>query len=86
MALFKFDVVFTIIVMVAIVNASWFAKIHVIAARDMVGQELSGLKRRLLPQLNTCFRSCTSHKNCSSDCWICCYCEPSVATGAFICI
>lgn len=57
------------------VNVSWLSKTQVLSARD-VDYDLSGLKKRLLPQLDlewTCGRQCTSDSECK-DCWICCWC------------
>lgn len=63
-----------IIVMVIFsVNLMEFSKIQVMAARD-VDNDLSKIQGRLLPRLNTCFRSCKSNSDCS-DCWVCCSCD-----------
>ncbi|OIT21537.1 hypothetical protein A4A49_34020 [Nicotiana attenuata] len=54
-------------------NLLWFSKMQVMAARD-IDYDVSPMERRLLPQLNTCLRSCTSDSDCS-DCILCCHCN-----------
>ncbi|OIT07853.1 hypothetical protein A4A49_05366 [Nicotiana attenuata] len=77
MALLKLSFIITILIMTTIVNVPWFlTKQQVIATPD-VDHVLSGLKRRVLPQLNTCLRPCTSDSDCS-DCWTCCTCSHSI--------
>nr|XP_009776611.1 PREDICTED: fruit-specific protein-like [Nicotiana sylvestris]XP_016442748.1 PREDICTED: fruit-specific protein-like [Nicotiana tabacum] len=76
MALLKLGQFFTILLIAATVNSSWLSKKQVLAGQ-VVDYNLSGLKRRLLPQLNdlwTCQRPCTTKDDCN-DCWVCCYCS-----------
>ncbi|KAJ8544789.1 hypothetical protein K7X08_017372 [Anisodus acutangulus] len=68
--------------MTATMNTTWFSKTQVFAVRD-VNRNFSQFERRLLPQLNTCERSCNSDSDCS-DCWICCRCLPVVAETTYL--
>ncbi|OIT02643.1 hypothetical protein A4A49_07936, partial [Nicotiana attenuata] len=72
MSIFKFSFV-TILLMGATFNVLWFSNKQVMAANG-VDYDNSELKRRLLPQLSTCWRYCTSDDDCS-DCWTCCKCS-----------
>lgn len=60
---------------------SWFSKTQLVAARnaDLIHP---GIKGRLLPQLNTCTRSCTSDSDCN-DCWTCCHCGSVLGFSPF---
>nr|XP_009764482.1 PREDICTED: fruit-specific protein-like [Nicotiana sylvestris] len=77
MALLKINYFFVFLLMAAIINLSWFSEIQGVAARD-IDHGLSGLKKRLLPQVDdyifTCYRPCTEDKECS-DCALCCSCH-----------
>ncbi|OIT19701.1 hypothetical protein A4A49_42698 [Nicotiana attenuata] len=75
MASLKIGYFFTILLVAATINSTWLSKKQVFAG-PVVDHDFSGLKRRLLPQLNdllTCKRSCTTSEDCN-DCWVCCYC------------
>ncbi|KAK4722246.1 hypothetical protein R3W88_012479 [Solanum pinnatisectum] len=82
MASFKFGLIFTtLLLMATTIDVMWFSKTKVMAARNVDSYVLSGLKRRLLPQLNdviTCGTLCGPHSptdyDCS-DCWYCCDCR-----------
>ncbi|KAJ8557330.1 hypothetical protein K7X08_002955 [Anisodus acutangulus] len=74
MALLKFGLILSVLLMATAMNTVWFSKTQVLGARD-VKRNFSQLERRLLPQLNTCERICNSDSDCS-DCWICCRCRP----------
>ncbi|OIT34352.1 hypothetical protein A4A49_05975 [Nicotiana attenuata] len=89
MARFKLSFVISILLMTITINMSQFFMRQVLAIE--VDLELSGLKRRLLPQLNewlTCDRNCGSHSDCS-DGWFCRRCInaypfiPTVCRGPF---
>ncbi|KAJ8573011.1 hypothetical protein K7X08_009522 [Anisodus acutangulus] len=67
--------------MAATINMAWS---QVMAARD-VDYNISGMKERLLPQLNTCGRLCNSNDHCS-DCIICCTCRQSPLFDEYICL
>ncbi|OIT08805.1 hypothetical protein A4A49_45247 [Nicotiana attenuata] len=71
MALLKMGFVFTVL-LIAAMNMAWFSETHLVVARN-VARDLSGVERRLLSQLNTCFRSCEINYDCN-DCWTCCTC------------
>ncbi|KAK4377856.1 hypothetical protein RND71_004152 [Anisodus tanguticus] len=76
MALLKLGFVFSILLMAATINMSSFSKRQLVAARD-VDFELSGLEKRLLPQVEnlfTCNSRCTTDSDCS-DGWICWKCK-----------
>ncbi|OIT35262.1 hypothetical protein A4A49_24478 [Nicotiana attenuata] len=82
MAIFKLSFVITILIIAVTINVSGFSNNQVEATPD-VDHVLSEFTKRLLPQLNTCFRSCTSNSDCS-DCWVCCACKYAVL-GGYMC-
>ncbi|OIT20255.1 hypothetical protein A4A49_64931 [Nicotiana attenuata] len=73
MTMFKLGFVIIILIVAVTINVPEFSNNQVVAASD-IDHVLSEFTKRLLPQLNTCFRSCTSDSDCS-DCWICCTCR-----------
>ncbi|OIT19177.1 hypothetical protein A4A49_44117 [Nicotiana attenuata] len=80
MVLSKIGFLFTILFMASIINVSWLPKTLIMATRD-IERDLSGFGRRLLPELNTCLRSCTPHSSDCSDCWVCCACMHNALLG-----
>ncbi|OIT04682.1 hypothetical protein A4A49_38212 [Nicotiana attenuata] len=83
MALLKFGLVITILLTAFTTDVMWFSKTQVMAARNVDPNNVSGLRRKLLPQLNnillTCGNACgiTNGEDCS-DCWFCCDCKRSI--------
>ncbi|OIT01016.1 hypothetical protein A4A49_07153 [Nicotiana attenuata] len=84
MMLLKHSFVLAILIMVATANVPLLTNTKVEAVLD-VDHNLSGMRKRLLPQLNTCFRSCTSSLDCN-DCWVCCACGFSITLGGPLCL
>ncbi|KAK6773149.1 hypothetical protein RDI58_028387 [Solanum bulbocastanum] len=73
MALLKHGSIFTILFVATILTICWSLR-QVVAVRE-VNNDLSGIERRLLPQVQindwvTCNRVCHSQSDCS-DGWIC---------------
>ncbi|OIT19779.1 hypothetical protein A4A49_41970 [Nicotiana attenuata] len=55
-----------------------------IKAAPNVDLDVSKMARRLLPQLNTCLRSCENDSGCS-DCWLCCTCKDFYGAITLMC-
>ncbi|OIS98221.1 hypothetical protein A4A49_26805 [Nicotiana attenuata] len=75
MAMLKLGLVLTILLVATTFNMVWFSNTHVDAARN-ADMDISGLERRLLPQLNswvTCNNKCIVNSDCHG-CWFCCTC------------
>ncbi|OIT30900.1 hypothetical protein A4A49_27480 [Nicotiana attenuata] len=83
MGLLKFGLVITILLTAFTTDVMWFSKRQVMAARNVDPNNVSGLTRKLLPQLNdilpTCGKACgiSNGEDCSG-CWFCCDCEKSI--------
>ncbi|OIT01017.1 hypothetical protein A4A49_07155 [Nicotiana attenuata] len=84
MMLPKHSFVLAILIMVATTHLTILTNTTVGATQD-VDLNLLGMRKRLLPQLNTCLRSCKSSLDCN-DCWVCCACGFSITLGGPMCL
>ncbi|OIT05849.1 hypothetical protein A4A49_31041 [Nicotiana attenuata] len=84
---FKLGSIFTILLLTASINLSWFPKTQAMSTRD-INHDALEFQRRLLPQVNdliTCGRGCTTKSDCS-DCWLCCDCDLALEVGSYVCV
>ncbi|OIT07497.1 hypothetical protein A4A49_44136 [Nicotiana attenuata] len=83
MAFLKLSLILATLIIAATMNAPWSSNTNVVSARD-VDYDISGIERRILPQLNTCGRLCISTVDCG-DCIICCTCRASPVYDESLC-